>query len=192
MLAFKRRCETLDQLFHSTRMEDVNPSESQEKNVLVEFDDGLTTDSLYDSNFETSSPQKLAKELRLLKPPSDNSLLAKPSDIGMIKPENPEIIEKSVTDAKRVKCHICDICGRRFSRPSYFVKHMVGHKDGFQCNTCGKKFKRSGYLRRHLLIHTGIKPHVCDYCQKSFLRLDGLEAHMSLCSLLRMYGGKMF
>lgn len=171
MLAFKRRCETLDQLLHSTRMDDVNPSESQDKNnVLVEFDDDLTTDPQDDRNFETSSPLKLAKELPPLKPPSDNSLLPKPSEIGVKNQENPEI-EKPVADVKTVKGHICDICGRGFSRPSYLVKHMAAHKDGFQCNT-------------------GIKTHVCDYCQKSFLRLNCLKQHMSVCSLLRTYGGK--
>ncbi|KAI1814879.1 hypothetical protein GGS20DRAFT_576540 [Poronia punctata] len=49
----------------------------------------------------------------------------------------------------------------------------------FQCSTCPKRFARRSDLARHERIHSGIRPHVCDYdgCGKQFIQRSALTVH---------------
>ena len=51
------------------------------------------------------------------------------------------------------------------SDPSFF----------FQCYA---KFTAKETLNRHVRTHTGIKPHGCKYCGKTFIQLSQLRAHI--------------
>jgi len=42
---------------------------------------------------------------------------------------------------------------------------------------CGLKFKSKFSLTRHARKHSGIKPYICDTCQKDFLELTSLTRH---------------
>ncbi|KAK4453868.1 zinc finger protein with KRAB and SCAN domains 3 [Podospora aff. communis PSN243] len=50
----------------------------------------------------------------------------------------------------------------------------------YPCSTCGKGFARRSDLARHERIHSGVRPHVCDYpgCNKQFIQRSALTVHL--------------
>ncbi|XP_053684676.1 zinc finger protein OZF-like [Sabethes cyaneus] len=70
----------------------------------------------------------------------------------------------------------CPICG---SMQLNLKQHMQVHS-GIKkhvCQYCNKAFSQRGNLTCHLNIHTGNKPHKCDQCDKSFGDPTALKMH---------------
>ena len=53
----------------------------------------------------------------------------------------------------------------------------------FSCPTCGKKFSQTSNMNRHVEeVHVKRLIWKCSLCNKSFVRLRGLERHESICN----------
>lgn len=50
-------------------------------------------------------------------------------------------------------------------------------KPNIFCDICKRKFDRPSLLKRHYRTHTGEKPHICDFCFKGFSTSSSLNTH---------------
>lgn len=80
---------------------------------------------------------------------------------------------------KRLECEMCGKVLRNKTKESLEL-HMSTHvKDRFKCEFCGKSsFEGKRDLDEHRRTHTGVKPHKCEVCLKSFNHHRNLAVHM--------------
>lgn len=63
----------------------------------------------------------------------------------------------------------------RFKTNATLVNHLSVHADFlFKCAQCEKAFRGKEALRKHMIFHSKVKPHVCDFCGKSFFENSAL------------------
>ncbi len=65
---------------------------------------------------------------------------------------------------------------------SEFGKNKLGPKGKpmVECELCGKVLADSSSLYRHRKIHSGLKPHTCPLCLKTFIQRYVIEiAHIT-------------
>ncbi|KAF7639643.1 hypothetical protein Mgra_00000968, partial [Meloidogyne graminicola] len=57
--------------------------------------------------------------------------------------------------------------------------HIYFSEKPFFCSwpNCQKRFANKFLLKKHKFIHTGQKPHICQFCKKPFNRKDNLLRH---------------
>jgi len=48
----------------------------------------------------------------------------------------------------------------------------------FVCELCNKRFNRPSHMQRHSVTHTGLKQHECEHCQKRFTQISSLKYHV--------------
>lgn len=104
-----------------------------------------------------------SKNLEILKTPEKIKILE-------------QVVIKSATKAKSVKCHYCDKNVER----SMLKEHQKIHEQTFfDCSypNCDKKFRRKSSLRKHYYLHKGKFKYVCCECDVKFIDLTKFELH---------------
>ena len=58
----------------------------------------------------------------------------------------------------------------RFKTALRLMKHKTVHTDikPHKCDVCNREFREKGTLNEHLRIHTGAMPFSCEFCNKKF------------------------
>ncbi|KAJ8665010.1 hypothetical protein QAD02_006672, partial [Eretmocerus hayati] len=78
---------------------------------------------------------------------------------------------------------VCDFCGKIFSFPSKFKKHLISHSSEkpHPCKICDKKFGRIELLKKHMkVVHENRELFSCEICGKSLKNESSLKAHVNL------------
>jgi KRAB domain-containing zinc finger protein len=71
----------------------------------------------------------------------------------------------------------CHYCPYTFATRSEMDAHINGHINKHNCAVCNKSFMRMDTLRAHMTIHSGIKPFKCQLCQSTFSQRGSLLNH---------------
>lgn len=77
----------------------------------------------------------------------------------------------------------CEDCGKQFSTKGNLKCHQLSIHQGvrpFNCphEGCNHSYANQSRLTVHLRTHEGIKPYVCQICQKSFNEKGNLKTHI--------------
>lgn len=84
--------------------------------------------------------------------------------------------------SKRVKNYYCEYegCYKSFTRPSVLTEHQEIVHHGikpFLCDVCERAFTKKSHLERHLYTHSEEKPFSCSHCGKGVTTRQQLRRH---------------
>lgn len=83
--------------------------------------------------------------------------------------------------SKNQELHACDICPYKTPHVTNLKRHYLIHtgQRPFVCNYCNKSFNQKVTLSVHLRLHTGEKPYPCDKCSENFISRAALRRHLA-------------
>lgn len=102
---------------------------------------------------------------------------------------DPPVASASSPTSPSAPSHKClwDACSKAFVDPEHLYNHLcndhIGRKSTNNlCLTCrwkdcGTSCAKRDHITSHLRVHTPLKPHVCEICEKSFKRPQDLKKH---------------
>lgn len=93
--------------------------------------------------------------------------------------------------------HVCDICGKRFSRIQGLEDHLNVHAgfSPYQCKVCGHSYCTRSAYKRHCETCEQGKNYSCDRCGRVYKSRQGLKDHIDREHKLLKYScvcGEMF
>lgn len=76
---------------------------------------------------------------------------------------------------------VCPGCYKDFSSQGSWITHYYAEhlyeKTFYECDVCHKVSNKLGNHKKHMMIHSEVKPHVCDICNKSFAQKTTMQTH---------------
>ncbi|XP_064620563.1 zinc finger protein 112-like [Lineus longissimus] len=82
------------------------------------------------------------------------------------------------------RCHgpkwVCEVCGEEYCSLEYLAEHLNKHGNVLPhvCPHCSYRTSYRANFQKHCLIHTQVKRHKCDTCNKRFTQKSHLDAHI--------------
>ncbi|XP_030024554.2 zinc finger protein 28 [Manduca sexta] len=190
-IKFKQKCENSNEILHSASIT------KPEVPLLVKVEispDFVSTDGYLESDYENEVDIKPA-ELFL-----QNGKKSRAIDLrlechdcgGFFKSKcKLRVHWKRAHQASQL---VCDICKRQFK--SYKAYHLhkkrkskacteaartriegQGRGRTFHCKECNYQSKRIKDMATHSVLHTGLRPFVCNICHKGFTQQSSLQSH---------------
>lgn len=77
----------------------------------------------------------------------------------------------------------CDTCGKYFINKEILAEHSLKHVNkSYKCTSCPRKFRHKHDMLVHSYSHVGGR-FFCEFCNKGFNRIDHLNNHKKICRL---------
>ena len=101
-----------------------------------------------------------------------------------------EVCEQTFRSSFTLKKHMttvhtfltCPDCGKSIKAGSMTYHKLQHHtKDSdmpFICEVCNKGFVQKKVYENHMNIHTGARPHNCNFCDRTFVDSSNRNKHM--------------
>lgn len=136
-----------------------NQLQAQQSTRLISSSTSPTTDDDSTTNRISASSSRISS--------------SSPRSLGGVDNEPDRLLRTTSACSKPVATDVISSTNGRRLRRNKTGKKQKSHL----CNHCGRSFSRSDMLTRHSRLHSGLKPYQCAKCLQVFSRSDHLSTH---------------